>query len=54
MTKEFGIGGFIPSTRINRLPGLEGALQGVKKSQFPDEQKTELKECYRQHKIKWH
>lgn len=42
------------SACINRLMGLEGALQGVRKNLLPDERKIELKEFYSLHKMKWH
>lgn len=34
------------SACINRLYGLEGAIQGIKKSQLSSEVKAELKEFY--------
>ena len=34
------------SACINRLYGLEGAVQGIKKSQLSSEVKAELKEFY--------
>lgn len=34
------------SACINRLYGLEGAVQGIKKSQLSSEAKAELKEFY--------
>ena len=34
------------SACINRLYGLEGAIQGVKKSELPEEKKQALKEFY--------
>lgn len=38
------------SACINRLMGLEGAIQGIKKTMLPDEVKVDLKEFYQQHK----
>ncbi|MEY8354910.1 TfoX/Sxy family protein [Lachnospiraceae bacterium 54-53] len=38
------------SACINRLLGLEGALQGMKKTLLPDDRKAELKEFYNWHK----
>lgn len=38
------------SACINRLLGLEGAIQGVKKTLLPDQKKKELKEFYNWHK----
>lgn len=38
------------SACIHRLYGIEGALQGVKKTLLPEERKAELKEFYRWHK----
>ena len=35
---------------INRLLALEGAIQGVKKTQLPEARKAELKEFYTWHK----
>ncbi|NLX01331.1 MAG: TfoX/Sxy family protein [Syntrophomonadaceae bacterium] len=35
-----------PSACIHRLYALEGAIQGIKKSQLPAETKAELKEFY--------
>ncbi|MCI8410136.1 MAG: TfoX/Sxy family protein [Lachnospiraceae bacterium] len=34
------------SACIHRLMALEGAIQGVKKTQLPEERKIELKEFY--------
>lgn len=38
------------SACINRLLGLEGALQGVKKTLLSEERKAELREFYKWHK----
>lgn len=38
------------SACIHRLLGIEGAIQGVKKSQLPETRKTELKQFYNWHK----
>lgn len=38
------------SACIHRLMGLEGAIQGVKKTMLSDEVKRELKEFYNWHK----
>lgn len=38
------------SACIHRLLALEGALQGIKKTQLSEERKAELKEFYRWHK----
>lgn len=38
------------SACIHRLLGLEGAIQGIKKTLLPDARKTELKEFYKWHK----
>lgn len=38
------------STCINRLLALEGAIQGVKKTELSDEVKLDLKEFYQLHK----
>ena len=38
------------SACINRLLALEGALNGIKKSQLSDNRKAELKEFYDLHK----
>ena len=38
------------SACINRLLALEGAIQGVKKTELSDEVKSDLKEFYRLHK----
>lgn len=38
------------SACINRLMALEGAIQGVKKTELPDEVKADLKEFYQWHK----
>lgn len=38
------------SACINRLLALEGALNGIKKSQLSDNRKAELKEFYNLHK----
>ncbi|MGE4214055.1 MAG: TfoX/Sxy family protein [Anaerotignaceae bacterium] len=35
-----------PSACIHRLYALEGAIEGVKKSQLSDDKKAELKEFY--------
>lgn len=39
-----------PSACLHRLLGLEGAVQGMKKSLLPDARKKELKEFYNWHK----
>ncbi|MDL2235153.1 TfoX/Sxy family protein [Christensenellaceae bacterium OttesenSCG-928-L17] len=39
-----------PSACYNRLLGLEGAVQGMKKSLLPGERKAELKAFYNLHK----
>lgn len=39
------------SACIHRLLGLEGAIQGVKKTLLPEARKTDLKEFYKWHKI---
>ena len=41
------------SACINRLMGLEGAIQGVKKSFLSESRKSELKAFYHAHKVKW-
>lgn len=38
------------SACVNRLLGLEGALQGVRKTLLNDERKAELKDFYNWHK----
>ena len=38
------------SACINRLQGLEGAIQGIKKKDLPEKTKEDLKEFYREHK----
>ena len=38
------------SACIHRLLGLEGAIQGVKKTMLPDEVKADLKGFYQEHK----
>lgn len=38
------------SACIHRLLGLEGAIQGIKKTLLPEERKAELKEFYKWHK----
>lgn len=38
------------SACINRLMALEGAIQGVKKTELSDEVKADLKEFYQWHK----
>ncbi len=38
------------SACIHRLLGLEGAIQGIKKTLLPDARKAELKEFYQWHK----
>lgn len=35
-----------PSACVNRLYGLEGAIQKIRKSELPPETKAELKEFY--------
>lgn len=39
------------SACIHRLMALEGALQGIKKSELSAEDKAYLKEFYQQHKL---
>lgn len=39
------------SACTNRLLGLEGAVQGVKKSLLPEDRKAELKAFYQLHKL---
>lgn len=39
------------SACIHRLLGLEGAIQGMKKTLLPQERRAELKEFYKCHKI---
>lgn len=39
-----------PSACYNRLCGLEGAVQGIKKAELKDEVKQNLKTFYNQHK----
>ena len=39
-----------PSACIHRLYGLEGAIQGVRKTELPNEKKAELKEFYNSYK----
>ncbi|ADL51392.1 TfoX/Sxy family protein [Clostridium cellulovorans] len=41
------------SACINRLLALEGAIEGVKKTELSQERKAELKDFYNCHKIKW-
>lgn len=38
------------SACIHRLLALEGAIQGIKKTELPEERKTELKAFYNWHK----
>lgn len=38
------------SACINRLQGLEGAVQGIRKKELSEETKKDLKEFYQQHK----
>lgn len=38
------------SACINRLQGIEGAIQGIKKKDLPEETKKDLKEFYQEHK----
>lgn len=40
-----------PSACIHRLMALEGAIRGMKKSELPQEIKTELKAFYTSHKL---
>ncbi|MGN0658312.1 MAG: TfoX/Sxy family protein [Emergencia sp.] len=40
-----------PSACIHRLLALEGAIEGVKKSQLPDHVKADLKRFYQEHKL---
>ena len=40
------------SACIHRLLGLEGAIQGIRKTMLPDKRKEELREFYRNHKKK--
>ena len=42
------------SACIHRLLALEGAIQGVKKSDLPDSVKADLKTFYNSHKIYQH
>ena len=42
---------FDPSACIHRLLGLEGAIQGVKKTLLPEARKAELKKFYQEHKL---
>lgn len=35
----------------SRLQGLEGAIQGIKKSLLPNDRKAELREFYKKHKF---
>lgn len=37
------------SACIHRLLALEGAIQGIKKAELPQERKTALREFYRRH-----
>ena len=39
-----------PSACIHRLLALEGAIQGVKKTELSDAAKADLKEFYQEHK----
>lgn len=39
------------SACIHRLYGLEGAIQGIKKTLLPQKRKEELKEFYNFHKL---
>ncbi|MDT8718451.1 TfoX/Sxy family protein [Clostridium sp. 19966] len=39
------------SACIHRLLALEGAIQGLKKTDLPQKRKAELKEFYNRHKI---
>ena len=41
-----------PSACIHRLLALEGAIQGVKKTELPDAVKADLKAFYQEHKLK--
>ena len=38
------------SACIHRLYALEGAIEGIKKNQLPEETKSELKDFYNKHK----
>lgn len=40
------------SACIHRLLALEGAIQGVKKSELPTEEKARLRAFYQKHKIR--
>lgn len=40
-----------PSACLLRLYGLEGAIQGVKKSMLPEVRKAELKAFYHEHQL---
>lgn len=40
-----------PSACIHRLYALEGAIQGIKKSELPEETKAELKQFYNSFKV---
>ena len=46
------IQGFDPSACLLRLMALEGAIQGIKKNDLPDQTKADLKAFYHAHKIK--
>ena len=39
------------SAYLNRLYGLEGAVEGIKKSQLDFETKSDLKQFYEDHKL---
>lgn len=39
------------SACIHRLLGMEGAIQGVRKTALPEARKAELKAFYQQHKL---
>jgi len=40
-----------PSACVNRLLGLEGAIQNVKKTRLPEHRRLELREFYQKHKL---
>ncbi|HIU76912.1 MAG TPA: TfoX/Sxy family protein [Candidatus Pelethocola excrementipullorum] len=42
---------FDSSACMNRLLGLEGGIQGIKKTLLSDTRKAELKDFYRAHKL---
>ena len=40
-----------PSACIHRLLAMEGAVQGVKKAELPEQRRAELREFYQAHKL---